>query len=259
MVIIHQLNPLYGKLFLIVEEKKGVVIAVNIRYNVVTRESVLMFLESSPVTTWSGEIKRPVVHPTAYIHHSAVLIGDVRVGKNVIICPGVVLRADEGSPIIIGEGSNIQDGVIMHCLQGSSIEVGERCSIAHGAVIHGPCVLGRENFVGFNAVVHGARLGNNCFVSHCALVTDVELSDSTLVPAGMMVRSQEEAVELPAVGDKEKIFNNKVVSVNEELRRGYKNINHLEIHHQDTHHEHRPRIKRPIREGVEGKEAITLG
>lgn len=217
-----------------------------------------MFLESSPVTSWSGEIKRPQVHPTAYIHHSAVLIGDVRVGKNVIICPGVVLRADEGSPIIIGEGSNIQDRVIMHGLMGSSIEVGEGCSIAHGAVIHGPCVLGRETFVGFNAVVHNARLGSGCFVSHCALVTDIDLADSTLVPAGKMLQSQEDAEGLPAAGSREREFSQKVLSVNEELRRGYKNINHLEIHHHDTIHEHRPRIKKPIREGAVGKEAVIL-
>ncbi|MFZ5633970.1 MAG: transferase [Bacillota bacterium] len=214
-----------------------------------------MFIESSPVTTWSEEIKRPVIHPTAYIHHSAVLIGDVRIGKDVIICPGVVLRADEGSPIIIGEGSNIQDRVIMHCLKGSSIEVGERCSIAHGAVIHGPCVLGRETFVGFNAVILDARLGGNCFVSHLALVSKVNLSGATFVPAGKILQSQAEADGLVKVSEGEKQFNNKVLSVNEELRRGYKNIHHLEIHHG----QHRARIKRPGRELAEGKEAVTVG
>ncbi len=214
-----------------------------------------MFLESSPVTSWSGEIKRPQVHPTAYIHHSAVLIGDVRVGKNVIICPGAVLRADEGSPIIIGEESNIQDRVVMHGLKGGSIEVGRGCSIAHGAVIHGPCVLGGETFVGFNAVVHNARLGSGCFVSHCALVINVELAESTLVPPGRVIQFQEEVEGLSAVGPGEKEFSLKVLSVNEELRRGYKNIHHLEIHQ----HDHRPRIKRPGRGSAPGKEAVTLG
>ncbi|MCL6610291.1 MAG: transferase [Peptococcaceae bacterium] len=218
-----------------------------------------MFLESSPVTSWSGEIKRPQVHPTAYIHHSAVLIGDVRVGKNVIICPGAVIRADEGSPIIIGEGSNIQDRVVIHGLKGSSVEIGERCSIAHGAVIHGPCVLGRETFVGFNAVVHNARLGSGCFVSHCALVTGVDLADTTLVPAGRMLQSREETRDLPAAGSREAEFNGKVLSVNEELRRGYKNLHHLEIHHHDLHHDHKPRVKGTGREGAAEKEAATLG
>jgi carbonic anhydrase/acetyltransferase-like protein (isoleucine patch superfamily) len=214
-----------------------------------------MFLESSPVTTWSGEICRPQVHPTAYIHHTAVLIGDVRIEKNVTICPGVVLRADEGSPIIIREGSNIQDGVIMHCLKGSSIEIGARSSIAHGAVVHGPCTIGCETFIGFNSVVHEARLGDKCFVSHCALVTGVNLPDSVLVPAGKMLQSQDQVGLLPEAGEGERDFNNKVLNVNEELRRGYKNINHLEVHHLD----HRARMKRPVWEGAEGKEALTVG
>lgn len=218
-----------------------------------------MLLESSPVTSWSGEIKRPQVHPTAYIHHSAIIIGDVRVGKHVIICPGAVLRADEGSPIIIGEGTNIQDGAIMHCLKGSSIEVGEVCSIAHGAVVHGPCTLGRETFVGFNAVVINARLGSGCFVSHCAMVAGVDLPESTLVPPGRMIQSPEEAGGLPAAGPREKDFQGKVLAVNDELRRGYKNLHHLEIHHHDPMQAHKPRIKRTGREGAEGKDVITLG
>lgn len=214
-----------------------------------------MYLESSPVTTWSGENCRPQVHPAAYIHHTAVLIGDVRIENNVIICPGVVLRADEGSPIIIREGSNIQDGVIMHCLKGSSIEIGARCSVAHGAVVHGPCVIGEESFIGFNAVVHQARLGTKCFVSHCALVTGVDLPGSALVPAGKMLESQDQVDLLPKAGEDERSFNNKVLSVNDELRRGYKNINHLEVHHLD----HRARAKKPAWDGAEGKEALTVG
>jgi len=217
-----------------------------------------MFIESSPVTTWLGEIKRPQIHPTAYIHHTAVLIGDVRIGKNVIVCPGVVIRADEGSPIIINEGSNIQDRVTMHCLQNSSIEIGANCSIAHGSVIHGPCVIGKETFVGFNSVVHHARVGDNCYISHCALVTNVSLADNTMVPSGKMLESQEEVINLPAVTEDQMKFNSKVVSVNEELRRGYKNIHHLEIHYHDTHHEHRARAKR-MWEGSDGKEIVTVG
>lgn len=173
-----------------------------------------MFLESSPVTSWNGEMKSPQVH------HTAVLIGDVRVGENVFICPYVVLRADEGAPIIIGNGSNIQDGVIMHCLKGGYIEIGEKCSIAHGAVIHGPCMIGRDTFVGFRAVVHNARLGSSCFISHCALVTNVELADGILVPAGRLIQALQEAEGLPDASSKDMDFKREVLSVNKELLRG---------------------------------------
>jgi len=180
-----------------------------------------MFLESSPLTSWNREMKSPQVHHTAYIHPTAVLIGDVRVGENVFICPYVVLRADEGAPIIIGHGSNIQDGVIMHCLKGGFIVIGEKCSIAHGAVIHGPCVIGRNSFVGFRAVVHNAHLGSNCFISHCALVTNVELADDILVPEGRLIQTLQDADSLQNTSTKDMDFKRDVLSVNQELLRGY--------------------------------------
>ncbi len=181
-----------------------------------------MILEKSPLTSWRSEEAVPQVDPTAHIHSSAVLIGDVRVGKNVIICPGAVIRADEGSPIIIGDGTNVQDGVIMHGLKGSTIDIGKNCSIAHGAVIHGPCIIGSESFIGFNAVVYKSQLGIKCFISHCSLVYDVNLPEFTLVPAGLMLQSQSQVKDLSRVSSKETDFNNEVLAVNQELCKGYK-------------------------------------
>jgi hypothetical protein len=76
-----------------------------------------------------------------------------------------------------------------------------------------------------------------------------------MVTAGKMLQSQEEVALLPEAGEEEKKFHNKVLSVNEELRRGYKNINHLQVHHLD----HQARIKRAVWDGIEGKEALTVG
>lgn len=188
-----------------------------------------MHIQNAPHTPWNEGMSSPVIDPTAYVHPTAVLIGDVRIGKNVSVYPNVVLRADEGSPIIIGEGSNIQDGVIMHCLMGSSITIGKTCSIAHGAVIHGPCVIGDNSFVGFNAVLLKAVLGNNNFVSHCALVTGVTLKDSVSVPAGKVVGEQGAADELPAITEAERHFSSDVVEVNETLRKGYTTIERINI------------------------------
>ena len=55
----------------------------------------------------------PVVHPTAFVHPSAVLIGDVIVGAGVYIGPLASLRGDYGR-LIVQAGANIQDGCIMH-------------------------------------------------------------------------------------------------------------------------------------------------
>lgn len=175
----------------------------------------------SPVTSWNNEIKKPLIDPTAFVHDSSVLIGDVRVGMNAIIYPGVILRADEGSPIIIGDNCNIQDGVIMHCLTGSSVTLEEKCSIAHGAVIHGPCVLGCESFVGFKAVIFNSILGKECFVSHGALAMNVAIPDYTYVPSGKVIQCQEEVAYLPRIGRDQRAFITNVLLVNEELRSGY--------------------------------------
>ena len=55
----------------------------------------------------------PVVHPTAYIHPSAVLIGDVIIGAGVYISPLASLRGDYGR-LIVEAGANLQDGCVMH-------------------------------------------------------------------------------------------------------------------------------------------------
>ncbi|AFM00941.1 isoleucine patch superfamily enzyme, carbonic anhydrase/acetyltransferase [Desulfitobacterium dehalogenans ATCC 51507] len=181
-----------------------------------------MILENSPKTSWNRTSKHPKVHHTAYVHPTAVLIGDVRVCENVMICPNVVLRADEGLTIIIGAGANIQDGVIMHCLKGGSIEIGQGCSIAHCALVHGPALIGRETFVGFRAIVHNAKLGKNSFVSHGAMVLNVELPDDSSVPVGRIIQSEAETRELPAIALQEISFKHEVQQINKELGRGYR-------------------------------------
>ncbi|MCA1792844.1 MAG: hypothetical protein LC660_03045 [Desulfobacteraceae bacterium] len=73
---------------------------------------------------------KPIVHATATIHPSAVVIGNVQIGEKVFVGPNAVIRADEPCPegkveaIVIGSEVNIQDGVIIHALGGSPVLVG---------------------------------------------------------------------------------------------------------------------------------------
>ena len=53
----------------------------------------------------------PKIHPSAWVHSLAVVIGEVELAADVGIWPTVVLRGDQGS-IYIGEESNIQDGSV---------------------------------------------------------------------------------------------------------------------------------------------------
>ena len=154
---------------------------------------------------------------SAYVDDSATLIGDVRIGEQVYVAPGVSLRADEANPIIIGNECNIQDCAVFHGLMGSSITLGQRVSIAHGAIIHGPLKIDDDSFVGFNSVIHASTLGKKCFVGHAAAVIGVKLADGKFVPHGALVDSQEKADNLGTVPESLRHFNEEVVHVNKEF------------------------------------------
>lgn len=93
----------------------------------------------------------PVVHPSAYVHPSAVLIGDVIVGARCYIGPLASLRGDFGR-LILEEGANLQDTCVMHGFPDDETVVEVDGHIGHGAVLHG-CRIRRNAMVGMNAVV----------------------------------------------------------------------------------------------------------
>ena len=94
---------------------------------------------------------RPVVHPSAYVHPSAVLIGDVIVGPRCYIGPLASMRGDFGR-LILEEGANLQDTCVMHGFPGEDTVVEVDGHIGHGAVLHG-CRVKRNAMVGMNSVV----------------------------------------------------------------------------------------------------------
>jgi len=111
----------------------------------------------------------PVVHPSAFVHESAVLIGDVIVGARAYIGPCACLRGDFGR-IVVEEGANIQDTCILHGFPGKDTVVGAEATVGHGAVLHG-CVLRRGALVGMNCVVNdNAEVGEEAMVAAMAFV-----------------------------------------------------------------------------------------
>lgn len=111
----------------------------------------------------------PVVDPTAFVHETAVLIGDAIVGPGAYVGPHAVMRGDFGR-LILGEGANLQDTCVMHGFPGTDTVVEESGHIGHGAVLHG-CRIGRNTLVGMNAVImDGAAIGPECIVAACAFV-----------------------------------------------------------------------------------------
>lgn len=118
---------------------------------------------------YSLEGVRPVVHPTAYVHPTAVLIGDVIVGPSCYIGPLAALRGDFGR-IVLEEGANLQDTCVMHGFPDSDTVVERNGHIGHGAVLHG-CRIGEDALVGMNAVVMDyAQIGPRSIVSAAAFV-----------------------------------------------------------------------------------------
>src|SRR3954463_941150 len=111
----------------------------------------------------------PVVDPSAFVHPSAVLIGDVIVGPRAYIGPCASLRGDFGR-IVVEDGANIQDHCMLHGFPGKDTVAGAEVTVGHGAVLHG-CVVKRGALVGMNAVVNdNAEIGEDAVVAALAFV-----------------------------------------------------------------------------------------
>ncbi|MGB8703380.1 MAG: ribulose bisphosphate carboxylase small subunit [Thermosynechococcaceae cyanobacterium] len=183
-------------------------------------------------------MSKPQIHPTAYIYSDINIIGDVRIGENVMIAPGTSIRADEGSPFAIGASTNIQDGVVIHGLEQGrilgddgkdySVWIGSHTSITHMALIHGPAYVGSNCFIGFRSTVFNARVNQGCIVMMHALIQDVEIPPGKFVPSGSIITSQQQADRLPDVQPGDIEFASHVIGINQSLRSGYRCADDIE-------------------------------
>lgn len=129
---------------------------------------------------------RPVVHPSAYVHPSAVLIGDVIIGPRCYVGPLASIRGDFGR-LILEEGANLQDTCVMHGFPGCDTIVEVDGHIGHGAVLHG-CRIGRNALVGMNAVV----------MDNAVIGAESIVAAMSFVKAGMIVAPRSMVVGTPA-------------------------------------------------------------
>ena len=133
------------------------------------------------LTVYSIDGVTPVVDPTAYVHPSAVLIGDVIVGAHCYIGPAACLRGDFGR-LEIRAGANVQDTCVMHAFPGHDTLIEEEGHVGHGAVLHS-CVIKRNAIIGMNAIVmDDAVIGENSFVAAMAFV-----KAGTIIPPRTLV------------------------------------------------------------------------
>ena len=123
---------------------------------------------SGGLITFDG--KTPVVDPTAFIAHNAVLVGEITVGAESGIWYNVVMRGDFDA-IVIGKRTNIQDGTVVHAdNRTSATHIGDDVTVGHMALIHA-CTLADGCMVGMNAtVMDEAVIGAGALVAARALI-----------------------------------------------------------------------------------------
>lgn len=138
------------------------------------------------VRVWSINGVTPVIDPDAFVHPSAVLIGDVVVGAGCYIGPGASLRGDFGR-IEVRAGANLQDCCVMHGFPGTDTVVEEEGHVGHCAILHG-CIVQRGALVGMNAVIN-----DNAVIGELAIVAAM-----AFVKAGMIVPPRMLVAGVPA-------------------------------------------------------------
>ena len=123
----------------------------------------------------------PAVHPSAWVADNAQVMGNVTLAENSSVWFGVVIRGDT-STIQVGKGSNIQDNSVLHADNGMPLVIGEGVTVGHQVMLHG-CTVGDNSLIGIGAIVlNGAKIGNNCLVGAGALVTEgKEFADGSMI------------------------------------------------------------------------------
>ena len=147
----------------------------------------------------------PNVHKSSFIAPSAVIIGNVSIGKNCGVYPHAVIRGDENS-IEIGDGSNVQDCCVIHVDDKYHVKIGKDVSIGHLAMIHG-AIIEDECLIGISAtILNGVKIGSGSIIGANALVTaGMEIPKNSLVIGvpGKVVKQDEGLLELIRYNAKE--------------------------------------------------------
>jgi gamma-carbonic anhydrase len=166
----------------------------------------------------------PSIHSETFIHEAAVIIGDVRIAKDVSIWPLAVLRGDDQNFIEIGEGSNIQDGCICHVTEEYPLQIGKRVTVGHGAILHA-CKIEDGALIGIGArVLDGATIKKGAQVGAGAVVPP-----GRVIPEGML------AIGVPAkvvrgLSDEEKMeIDKNAIEYIELWKRDYSNEGETKI------------------------------
>ncbi len=192
-------------------------------------------------TDFNEDVDNPVIDPSSFVDPLGSVVGDVRLGKQVYVAPFASIRGDEGQPIFIGDGANVQDGAVVHALETAqegkpvpnrtynvgghdyAVYIGKRVSLAHQSLVHGPARVDDNVFIGMQALVFNAVIGEGVVIEPAAKVIGVTIAPHRYVPAGMTVTNQKVADGLPTITDDYPFrgLNDAVVHVNTSFAAAY--------------------------------------
>jgi len=147
--------------------------------------------------------KKPFIHHEAIIDESAMVMGNVVIGKKASIWPHVLIRADD-----------------------AGVEIEEDVAILDKAFIEAPrnVFIGKGSIISHGAIIHGSTIGENVLVGMGAIVMEVEVGDNAIIAAGSVVTSDVEkncmVAGIPAKKIRE--INERDVLKMEEMRRELK-------------------------------------
>ncbi|HVK24320.1 MAG TPA: gamma carbonic anhydrase family protein [Actinokineospora sp.] len=111
----------------------------------------------------------PTIHPDAYVHPDATVIGAVTLHAGASVWPQAVLRGDAGT-IEIGERTSVQDGTVIHCTPFHPAKIGADCVIGH------------------NVHIEGATVGDRCMIaSGSVLLNGSTVEDGAILGAGAVM------------------------------------------------------------------------
>jgi len=123
----------------------------------------------------------PEIGENCFLADNAVVIGDVKMGRDCSIWFSTVLRGDVNS-IRIGNGVNIQDGSVLHTLyEKSTIEIGDHVSVGHNVTIHGATIKDYALVGMGSTILDHAVVGEGAIVAAGSLV----LSNTVIEPGSI--------------------------------------------------------------------------
>lgn len=160
---------------------------------------------------------KPQIHPTAFVHETAEVIGRVTLEKNASLWPYSVLRGDVDE-IVIGEATNIQDNTVIHTSQGKPTILGKGISVGHSVILHG-CKVMDNCIIGMGSILlDGAIIEEDCMVGAGAVV-----SPNTRIPKSSLALGIPARVVRPLRPDEQ-----------EHLRQNAKEYLYLSEQHRKT-------------------------